>query len=144
LALERTLPAGRVRRVFVGPMSTDVLGRVIRQRLGTDLPHPVLQRLHGLASGNPFFALEIAKELARSGIPEAGEAFPVPGDVRDLLRADVGTLPKATRSALLVAAASSRPTEKLVAAASGLGARTAAALANAERKGLVHIDGGRI
>ena len=28
LALERTLPAGRVRRVFVGPMSTDVLGRL--------------------------------------------------------------------------------------------------------------------
>ena len=55
-------------------MSTDVLGRVIRQRLGTDLPHPVLQRLHGLASGNPFFALEIAKELARSGIPEAGDS----------------------------------------------------------------------
>src|SRR5205823_3684765 len=143
-ALDRTLPAHRVSRVFVGPMPPETLGRLIRERIGIDLPRPVLQRVHRLAAGNPFFALEIAKELARRGIPAAGEAFPVPGDVRDLLRGGLEALPKTTRGLLLVASAASRPTERLLAAVSGLGSRTAAALARAERAGLVRVDGGRV
>ncbi|HEU4356572.1 MAG TPA: AAA family ATPase [Actinomycetota bacterium] len=144
LALDRTLPAHRVRRVFLGPMPPEALGRLIRDRIGTDLPHPVLRRVHGLAGGNPFFALEIAKELARRGVPAAGEAFPVPDDVRVMLRDRLEALPRTTRGILLAAAATSRPTERLVGAASGLGPRATPALARAERAGVVRIEGGRI
>lgn len=144
LALDRTLLAHRVRRLFLGPMPPEALGRMIRDRIGSDLPHPVLQRVHRLAGGNPFFALEIAKELARRGVPVAGEAFPVPDDVRVMLRDRLEALPKTTRGVLLVASATSRPTERLVAAASEFGPRAAPALASAERAGIVRVEEGRI
>jgi DNA-binding CsgD family transcriptional regulator len=144
LALDRTLPAHRVRRVFVGPMPPEALGRLIRERIGTDLARPVLQNVHRLAEGNPFFALEIAKELARRGIPAPGDAFPVPDDVRGMLRGGLEALPKTTRGVLLAAAATSRPSERLVGAVSGLGPRAAPALARAERAGVVRLEGGGI
>ena len=73
-----------------------------------------------------------------------GSALPVPRDLEDLLRARVDVLPLDTRSALLVAAASSQPTPDLVASASGLDLAAHDALAAAERAGVIEVQAGQV
>jgi len=142
--MEQALPGERVRRLTVGPMPPDELGRVIRGRLDAELPHPVVRRIHEAADGNPFFAVEIAREIGRRGGPSPGERLPVPQDLTELLTARVGALPKASRSALLVAASAFRPTVDLVRATSDLGDRAVAALSKAESAGVIEIEEGAI
>jgi DNA-binding CsgD family transcriptional regulator len=144
LALDRILPAHRIHPLFVGPMTSEALGHLIRDRTGTDLPRPVLRRVDRLAGGNPFFALEMARELARRGIPVAGESLPFSDDLRNLLRARLEALPKTTRRLLLAVSATARATEQLVVATSGSGSRAAPALAKAEQAGVVRMEGDRI
>jgi DNA-binding CsgD family transcriptional regulator len=144
LELDRAIPGGRAQRLLVGSMSLEDLGRLVRDRLGAELPRPVTERVHQVAGGNPFFALEIARELVRRGVPEAGDTLPIPDDLRDLLRARVEALPKPTRVVLLASAATARPTDRLVRAVSGLGTRTDAALARAMSAGVVSVEADRI
>ena len=44
LGLDRAMPA--LVRIAVGPMPEDPLGRLLRERTDTELPHPVITRLH--------------------------------------------------------------------------------------------------
>jgi DNA-binding CsgD family transcriptional regulator len=141
---ERALPAERVHRVTVGPMPADQIGRVIRARLGAEVPHPIATRIHEAAAGNPFSAVEIAREVLHRGAPAPGDPLPVPDDLAELPVARLTTLPKASREVLFVAAATSRPTLRVVRSASGLGARTSAALAAAETAGVVSVEEGTI
>lgn len=143
-ALQAAMPGARLHRLVVGSMPLNELGRIMRTRLQAELPHPIVQRVHVVAAGNPFYALEIAREILRHGVPAAGEALPVPQDLTDLLRSRVAGLPRATRKALLVAASTSRPTPQVVRSASGLGDRTDSALARAELAGMVHLGGDAI
>jgi DNA-binding CsgD family transcriptional regulator len=143
IGLTEALPGDRVTRVSVGPMSADTLRRLIAVRGDTSLSRSVLRRIHHVAGGNPFFALEIATELGRREVP-TGARLPVPADLRELLRGRLLALPKATRDVLLVAAAAARPTERLVTAASPSPSRASVALAKAERAGVVRVDPGRI
>jgi hypothetical protein len=103
------------------------------------LARPVIRKVHQAAGGNPFFALEVARELARRGAPAAGEALPVPDDLRVLQKERLEAFPVATRAALLTVAATTRPTESLVQAASGLGGRAAAELGRAAESGIVEF-----
>jgi DNA-binding CsgD family transcriptional regulator len=144
LELGRAFPGGRVQRVSVGSMSLPELAQLIRDRLGEQLPRPAIERIHQVAGGNPFFGLEIARELVRLGMPEAGSSLPIPENLRELLDVRLEALPKTTRLVLLTSAATPRPTEALVRAASGLGPRTDAALARATRAGVISVEGGRI
>jgi DNA-binding CsgD family transcriptional regulator len=144
LELGRAFPRERVQRLPVGSMSLEELAQLIRDRLGDQLPRPAIERVYRVAGGNPFFALEIARELVRLGMPEAGGSLPIPENLRDLLDARLEALPKTTRLVLLTSAATPLPTESLVRAASGLGPRTDAALARAMRAGVISVEGGRI
>jgi DNA-binding CsgD family transcriptional regulator len=149
VTLDGTLPRDRTSHLAVGPMPADEIGRMIRGRLQehlpeTDLPRSTVQRIHEMADGNPFFSLEIARELVRRGAPAPGEALAVPDDLADLPRRRVANLPKATRDVLLVAASTSRPTPELVRSVSGLGERAGPALAKAEVAGIVHVTGDAI
>jgi DNA-binding CsgD family transcriptional regulator/acid stress-induced BolA-like protein IbaG/YrbA len=144
LGLRTALPLHPVRRIPVGPMPAGAMGHLIRARVGAALAHPVIRKVHQAAGGNPFFALEVARELARRGVPGAGEAFPIPDDLRVLLEERLEALPVATRAALLTAAAATRPTEPLVQAASGLGRRAAAELTRAAKGGIVELEGDAI
>jgi hypothetical protein len=144
LGLRTALPQHPARRIPVGPMPAEAMGHLIRARVGAALAHPVIHKVHQAAGGNPFFALEVARELALRGVPEAGEALPIPDDLRVLLKERLEALPAATRAALLTAAATTRPTEPLVQAASGLGGRAAGELARAARGGIVGLEGDAI
>jgi hypothetical protein len=125
-------------------MSSDDIGRLIRDRVGVDLPRPLTERVRDAADGNPFYAIEIARELVRSGPPEVGETLPLPDDARDLLVDRITVLPEPTQELLLMTAAAVRPTVTLLDAASGGGADIEGRLRPAVDSALVSLDGDRI
>src|SRR5207253_2386589 len=103
---------------------------------GAVFPRPTVTRIHGAAGGNPFYALQIARELL--ALPDAARAgpLPVPDDLRKLVVARVRRLPEPTREALLAASMLSAPTVELV---------DEAVLAAAEEAEIVRVDArGRI
>jgi DNA-binding CsgD family transcriptional regulator len=119
----------RVRRVDLGPLSVAVLQHIVADRLGVALSRPTLVNLARASNGNAFYALEIARLLIGRGDDVSPSApLPVPDDLRALVEARISRLPRATRAALLRAAASARPTAHLV---------ELSALAPAEHAGLV-------
>src|SRR5207237_8515858 len=69
LDLEQVLPAERVTRVRLGPLSLAVLHDLIAARLGRRLPRRTLLRVEAAAGGNPFYALEIARSLPDEAHP---------------------------------------------------------------------------
>jgi DNA-binding CsgD family transcriptional regulator len=109
--------AGRRRVVLVGPLGAQALHDVIRAQLGYIFPYPVLFRLEQAARGNPFYAIEIGRELLARGELSPGERLPVPRDLRQLATARIRRLPAGTRQGLLLAAALTVPRMDLVAGA---------------------------
>jgi predicted ATPase len=103
--------AERVERLAVGPLSLGATHRLLQARLGLVLSRPALLRVHEVAAGNAFFALELGRAFERRGATlVAGEPPPVPDRLRELVRERLSALPAATREALAAAAALSRAT----------------------------------
>jgi DNA-binding CsgD family transcriptional regulator/exonuclease VII small subunit len=141
--LERAMPT--LTRLQVGPMAEDPLGRLMRERADVDLPHPAVVRLHRASHGNPLFALEIARAVARAGVrPDPGSPLPVPEDLQQLLSARLATLPASSSVPLLAIAAASQPTAGLVLAASPSAADARDGLAAAEVAGVIERVDGRV
>ena len=67
LGLGRALPEDRLVRVAPRPLSLAALHHLVKSRLGTSLPRPLLARLAEASGGNPFYALEMARALAPRG-----------------------------------------------------------------------------
>jgi DNA-binding CsgD family transcriptional regulator len=123
-------------RLAIGPLSVAAIHQLLRRALGASLARPVLVRIHRAAAGNPFYALEMASEIRRLGVPPPGQPLPVPGDHRDLALLRLRRLPRATRDVLAVVAALSHP---------AAGDLDLDALAPAERAGIVRVQaGGRV
>lgn len=142
LDLFRTFDAARVQRVEVKSMSLGAIGRLLRHRVDLVLPRPLLRRIHETSGGNPLFALEIARALQQGHIElTSEEPLPISADLEALLRDRILRMPDATRSALLICSAASRPTVELVGAASG---STDDPLGPAEEAGIVVVDRDRI
>jgi DNA-binding CsgD family transcriptional regulator len=130
-------------RIPVGPMAEDPIARLLRERTDAELPHPLVSRVHTASNGNPLFALEIARAVARTGLgTDGGDPLPVPDDLQQLLSTRLASLPPAAGRALLVVAASSQPNTDLVFAASAADARSG--LAAAELAGVIERADGRI
>jgi DNA-binding CsgD family transcriptional regulator len=145
LGLSQAGPALSLHRVAMGPLREDAMTRLLRERTGGDLVHPVLLRLHRISEGNPLFALEIARALTGQGVrPAPGEPLPVPEDLQALLGARLAALPSSVADELLVVAAAARPTEDLVVAAAARRERASAGIRRAEKAGIVQRAGGRI
>ncbi len=142
LEVERMLGDERVRRLRIAPLSLGGVHELLLTRLGFDASRPTLLRVYELTAGNPFFALEIGRELAARGIePVADEPLPVPGTVRQLVQARLERLSPPARSALLASAALIRPTLSLLAR---LDEHADAALDEAVAAGLIELSGERV
>ncbi|QKG24527.1 LuxR C-terminal-related transcriptional regulator [Actinomadura verrucosospora] len=122
--------------VKVPPMSAAELAALLADRFGRSWPRAQLARIHRVSGGNPFFAVELARSAAESGALEDGRALPIPQSLSVLIQKRVSALPRATREALLMASAASRPSVELLRRAGG------ADLAEAERQGIVDVDAG--
>jgi DNA-binding CsgD family transcriptional regulator len=137
LGLDRSLP---MRRVRVGPLAVDELGRLIAERLDAHLPRPRLVELHRTSHGNPYYALEIVDALLRHGTDLAlGRALPIPESIGALLRQRLDKLSGTAREATLLAAASAHPAaselERVLGSPDGL--------AEAVAHGILAVEGGR-
>jgi DNA-binding CsgD family transcriptional regulator len=141
--LGRAFPESRLQRVSVGPLSLGALFQLLRDRLGLELARPQLVQLREMTDGNPFFALEVGRELATAR-PAPGRQLPVPSTLRQLLGKRLGRLPTDTREALLSAAALARPTVAVLAAAHGSSERVMDALEHAEQAGVIALEDARV
>jgi len=115
LDLARTFEATRFDEIHVEPLSLGALAYVIRARLGVRIPRPALARVHDASGGNPMFALEFARSLARRGGP-ALAPLSIPTSLQELIRDRIAEQPEDARRLLAVAAAAERPTPSLLAA----------------------------
>jgi DNA-binding CsgD family transcriptional regulator len=134
--IEAALEGQAVSRLPVGPLTVASTHQMFRQVLGASFPRPALVRIHQAAGGNPFYALEIAREVRRVGGAPPGQPLPVPANQRDLALLRLRRLPRATRDILVDISAmpSASASEESL-----------AALAPAELAGIVAVrPGGRV
>jgi ATP/maltotriose-dependent transcriptional regulator MalT len=126
-----------VRSLEIGPLTMGALHRLLRTRLQSTFPRPLLRRLHEASGGNPFYALELGRALAEREVDlEPGRPLPVPTRLQDLVRDRIARQPQNVRDALATVAALSDPTVLVVA--------DDAALDAAVQAELVELDGERV
>ena len=130
---------------MLGPLSLGALHTLLEVRLGLDLTRPELVRMREATAGNPFFALELGRELVRTGTrPTPGQHLRVPESLRELLGDRLARLPAETVDVLVVVAALARPTVELVSVTYEDEARVIEALEAAVREGVVELDDTRV
>jgi DNA-binding CsgD family transcriptional regulator len=139
--LESSFPGGRLAELSLDPLSLGALHDLIKKQLGVELTRGELVRVQQASRGNPFFALELARQGGRLG---PGQALPVPGSLRTLLGERLARLPEETRDALLVIAAAGRATIDVIANAHRSGEAVEEALEPALREGVIEIDDSRV
>jgi DNA-binding CsgD family transcriptional regulator len=131
-----------VERIQLLPLAVGGLHAIVSERLGRSFPRPTMVHIQEVSGGNPFYALELARAIAGGATDADGS---LPGSLAELVRARVGVLDDDVHEVLLAAACAGAPTVELLArVASTDAARVAALLADAERKGIVGIDGNRV
>jgi DNA-binding CsgD family transcriptional regulator len=142
LGLDRSLEGEKLERLHVSGLSAGALHQLIKAKRGGTFSRAGLLRLHHATAGNPLFALELASWLLRTGMPAAGEPLPVPDEVRDLVAARLRGLPRSTRQALVLAAASPNPSLGVLRRALRASpAEVRARCARAEAEGVVVVAG---
>jgi hypothetical protein len=143
--LEYAFPGERLQRLSLGPLSLAALHHLLKARLALELTRPELTRVQEATAGNPFFALELGRELVRTNTrPAAGQALHVPDSLRELLGGRLAQLPGELLDVLLQVAALARPTVEVVAAAHGDREQVRAALEAAVREGVVELSDSRV
>jgi ATP/maltotriose-dependent transcriptional regulator MalT len=143
--LERSFPEARLERVSLGPLSLGAIHNLLEKRQGLHLTRPELARVQDATAGNPFFALELGRELVRTNTrPAPGRALPMPESLQELLGGRLARLPGETLDVLVQVAALARPTVELVAAAHGDHERVISALEAGVHEGVVELDDSRI
>ena len=137
------LPAGRLTRIQVGPLTVAAFEAALRASAGAWLSRLTVRRLFDASGGNPFYGLELARALDRvGGEPSSGEPLPVPADLYGVLSARLAALPEDVRDVLLAAACLRSPTTTMLEGADGPVAR--AALQTAALEGVVEFEGARV
>jgi DNA-binding CsgD family transcriptional regulator len=144
VGFERVFAAERLVRRRLGPLSLAGLHHLLRDRVGLELARPELVRLREVTGGNPLYALELGRELLRTGRrPAAGGMLPVPESLSALVGARLARLPEAG-DALLLAAALARPSVEVIVAAQGERAPALQALEAALREGVIEVEDSRV
>ena len=79
LQLDRIFGGESPTRLLLDPLSLGALYRLLRERLDLELTRPELLQIDETSGGNPFFALELGRELLRANErPKAGRSLRVP------------------------------------------------------------------
>lgn len=130
LVPEEVVASGSVTHMSIGPLNLAALQHMLKDRFEHVPTRPALVRIHRASGGNPLYAIEVTRELLRTGDP-AAVSIPVPDDIRLLIVQRIERLPAASREALLFASAHFEPTTELI---------DEEALGPAEEADLVHID----
>jgi DNA-binding CsgD family transcriptional regulator len=133
--------SGSVEQLHVGPLDLNAIDGLIRRELGLSLRRPALAWIHAESGGNPFFALEIARAVQRTGVQPGLQGLAMSTAPGDLVRQRLDALPESARWPLAAIAALGRPSVELVTAAvPGAGD----ALEAARLSGVVELDADRV
>lgn len=138
-AVERALVAERVDRLEVRATTLGGTRQILASRLGLRLPHHLLRRVYDTTLGNPLFALEVGRLLARRDPSTIGEELPVPDAVEDLLGLRVADLNPTARRLLLALALDADLRAPQVRDLAGPDA-----LEHASTSGVLTVDGDRV
>jgi DNA-binding CsgD family transcriptional regulator len=109
-AVEDALESERIEHVLVGPLSVGAIHQILHDRLCRAEPRPTLLRLHEVAAGNPFYALELARALGDGVVRDPTQPLPVPERLEELVSARLAGFTGPTRDALVLSAAQARLT----------------------------------
>jgi DNA-binding CsgD family transcriptional regulator len=145
LGLERALADDRLQRLVVTPLSLAALHHVIASRLRISLTRATLVRVAETSGGNPFYALEIARQFTGDAATRAADApLPLPPSIQKLAADRVDDLSPLAKHAVLVAAALARPTLQIIADALAPEADGLRAVVEAEDAGVLLTEAGRV
>ncbi|OBH57320.1 hypothetical protein A5686_25345 [Mycobacterium sp. E2479] len=129
-----------MRRIRMQPLTVGELHQVLLMRLGQSVARPTLLRIHEIAGGNPFFALELARELGTQG---RTFEMRLPGSLSELVRARISRV--GAEDVLLAIASLPNPTVVMVAQAiDSPPDQVMQSLREAENQAVVAIDGSRL
>ncbi len=131
-----------VRRIRMQPLTVGELHQVLVLRLGASVARPMLLRIHEIAGGNPFFALELAREI---GTDRRTTELSLPSSLSDLVSSRIGRLGAGAEGALLATASLPDPTVHIVAQATDTTPDHLVELfGEAETHAMVALDGNRV
>jgi DNA-binding NarL/FixJ family response regulator len=139
LDLDRAFAA--CERLTVEPLSAGAIHRLLWGRLALNLSRPQLVRVNEIAGGNPFFALELGRAIARGAVRVDGADVALPESLSALVGERLRGLPARVRKTLVAVAALAAPSVTLL---EPLGAAVVGDIELAEKQGVVELDGDRI
>ena len=139
LELDRAFVA--FRRLPIEPLSVGAIHRLLWSRLGLNLPRPELVRVHEITGGNPFFALEFGRAIARGAIRVDSANVTLPETLSVLVTGRLRALPARVRETLVAVAAVAVPSVTLL---EPLAAGVVDDIEVAEKQGVIELDGDRI
>ncbi|MFD1931128.1 AAA family ATPase [Nonomuraea mangrovi] len=138
----RLLDPHATHRLRVGPLSLGALHGVLRERTGRSFPRPMMVRIQQVSGGNPFYAVELARDIGLGGAADV--TSPLPSTLAQLVQARIKGSAN-VQQVLLAAAALAEPTVELVQlAVRSDPAEVDRLLGEAEGAGLIWIDGHRV
>ncbi len=127
-------------RIRMRPLTVGELHQVLFYRLGKSVARPTLLRIHEIAGGNPFFALELARELGAEG---RTSGLSLPSSLNDLVRSRISRV--GAEDVLLAMASLPDPTVPVVARATdSTPDEVVQSLGAAEIQAVVAIDGNHL
>jgi DNA-binding CsgD family transcriptional regulator len=128
-----------VRRMVLPPFGLASLRELLLARLGRSFSRAALVRIHEIARGNPFYALELARATTDDRIVR------LPDSLAELVRARIDRLSEEARTALLAVSCSSTPTvERVARATESHPEAVIGVLAEAIDDGIVSVEGHQI
>lgn len=131
-----------VRRIRLPPLTVGELHDALIAQLKYPIPRPRLLRIHQVSGGNPFYALELAREIDQRG---SGVDLRLPDSLNEVTHARISRVGDDADDALLAIASLADPTIAVVAQAVGATSRRLLeVLGAAETQQIVRIDGNRL
>jgi DNA-binding CsgD family transcriptional regulator/Tfp pilus assembly protein PilF len=128
-------------RVAVEPLSAGAIHQLLWGRLALNLTRPELMRVHEIAGGNPFFALELGRAIARGAFRVDSPEVALPESLSALVTERLRVLPVRVRNTLVAVAALAAPSVTLL---EPLGAAVVDDIELAEKQGVLELEGDRI
>ena len=144
--VDHALEHARLPELRLGPLQDDASLELLR-RVAPDLAPPVAAALAEAAAGNPLALVELPATLTadqRSGVTPIELPVAPGGRLREAFAGRIGDLGEPARRALLVAATHAGHDLTTVAAACTAAGTDVADLSEAEARGMVRIEAGRV
>ncbi len=98
------VPAERVQTIVPAALTLGAIRELLAERLQFAPNHRLLVRIHEASGGNPYYAMELARQLARGGVTRADDELAVPDTLRRLVHRRLARLARPVRDVLLTAA----------------------------------------